>query len=68
MTGESHGRHKVTGKQVAWMRRVYRPDLKGGGHHDQPGSIRHMAATVGLSRRQVMRIMKGENWRNNVGA
>lgn len=63
MKGSSHGRAVVDEKQVAWIRRTYRPEMKGGGHVEQPGSVRHLAATVGLSRKQVQRIVRGENWK-----
>lgn len=63
MRGESHGRAVVTENQVAWIRREYQPNLKGGGHVEQRGSIRWMGAMVGLSRRQVKRIIEKENWK-----
>lgn len=61
--GEAHGMAKVTENQVKWVRDHYVPGLKGGGPHERYGSIRHMASIVGLSRRQVKRIIIGENWK-----
>ena len=63
MKGELHGRAVVNRNQVAWIRRSYQPNLKGGGHQEIWGSISHMARTVGLSRRQVKRIVRKENWK-----
>ena len=62
MKGELHGRAKVTKKQVNYIRRSYQPNLKGGGHSYHSGSIRYMSILFGLSRRQVKRIITGENW------
>ena len=60
--GSAHGMAKVNKNQVRWIRSHYQPHLKGGGHYETYGSIRHMSFVVGLSRRQVKRIITGENW------
>ena len=71
--GEFHGRHVLTERQVRWIRENCRPGagngqrggyLHNGGErrrHTDP-SISAIAEELGVSRKQVRRILDRENW------
>ena len=60
MKGVLHGRHKLTFRDVRYIRDHYATGHDG--PHPIPGSARQLADKFGISRRQIMRIVNGENW------
>jgi hypothetical protein len=61
MKGELHGRAKIRRVDALLIRQECRPG-EHDGPHEMPQSISGMARAKGISRRQVARILKGENW------
>jgi hypothetical protein len=61
MKGEAHGRHKLTEGDVEYIRRNYSTGHDG--PHAISGSARQLALKFNISRRQVMRIVRNENWK-----
>lgn len=62
--GELHGRHVLTEQAVAFILRNYRRGNKGGRNHDSQYSLRGLGKRFGVSHRQILRVLKGENWKH----
>lgn len=65
MKGEFHGRAKLTEGEVRWIREHYTPGNKGGRPETTQSStsLTGIAKRFDISHRQVLRIVKGENWK-----
>jgi hypothetical protein len=62
MKGEQHGRAKLRKADVIRIRKECRPGDHDG-PHQMPNSIAGTARRYGISRKQVERILTGENWK-----
>lgn len=62
MKGSAHGRAKLTEAKVRYIRRNCIPGMHCG-PHAMSESISGKARQFGVSRRQIARVLKGENWK-----
>lgn len=64
MKGSAHGRAKLTEADVRWIREHYTPGNKGGRPEltESSTSSPGIGKRFGISPRQVLRIVRGENW------
>lgn len=65
MKGELHGRAKLTEVDVRWIREHYTPGNKGSRPEvtESSTSSTRIGKRYRISSRQVLRIVKGENWK-----